>query len=114
MDSRWRIYYADGSTYDGSTTEDAMAAPVWGALVLKAEAQSNAIGYSIRTATFFVWENYEGLTPRWGAKDDLFGLSRYWNRQVGAQKVLVGEEVSDEIYQHARARAVDDGYLRKV
>lgn len=106
---KFRVYYVDGH-YDGETTEDAMNAPTMGALVVKQEAPSNRIGYSIRSAAFFCWEKKHQC---WGGKDDHFGLSRYWATEEGAQKVLQGQEVPDKIYQDARARAADDGYLRK-
>lgn len=106
----FRVYYSDGSTYTGKTTEDAMNAPTMGALVVKHEAPCNTTGYAIRSATFFCWETYPPGEGRWGAKDDLFGLCRYYQRQQGPQKVLIGEEVSDEIYQRARAQSIDDGY----
>ena len=107
---RFRVYYADGSHYDGETTEDAMNAPTMGALVVKQEAASNITGYSLRSSAFFCWEK---RSQSWGGKDDHFGLSRYWATEGGAQKVLQGQEVPDEVYQNARAKAVDDGYLRK-
>lgn len=110
----WRIYYSDGSTYDGDSTEEAMAAPTWGALVVKYYAPHNASGWALRTATFFCWETAPGFpAERWGAKDDLFGLARYYARQIGPQKVLIGEEVDDKLYQDTRAKAIDDGYLDK-
>ena len=107
---KFRIYYADGSHYDGETTKDAMGAPTMGALVVKQEAPSNITGYSLRSSAFFTWEKIPG---RWGGKDDHFGLSRYWATEEGAQKVLQGQEVDDKLYQDTRARAVDDGYLTK-
>ncbi len=109
----FRIYYSDGSTYDGATTDEAMNAPVMGALVVKEQAPSNVEGFSLRSATFFCWETYPGNTERWGAKDDLFGLCQYYAGQVGPQKVLIGVEVDDRIYQEARRQAVGDGYLDK-
>ncbi len=107
----FRIYYSDGSTYDGNCTEEAYRAPAVGALLVKQEALCNTGGYSIRSATFFCWETYPKDTLRWGGKEDLFGLARYYARQQGPQKVLIGEEVDDVLYQDARARAGSDGYL---
>ncbi len=106
----FRVYYADGTTFDGSGDDDAMAAPTMGALVVKHEAPCNATGHAIRSATFFCWETYPHGKGRWGGKDDLFGLCRYYQRQEGPQKVLIGEEVADEIYRRARAQAADDEY----
>ncbi len=113
----FRIYYEDGSIFEGEGTEDAMNAPTVGALVVKQEAPCNEIGWSIRSGTFFTWEKEVigewGSPERWGSKDDMVGLSTYYRKEKGAQKVLVGDEVSDEKYQKAKGRAVRDGYLNK-
>ncbi len=113
---RFRIYYKDGSHYDGEGTSDAMNAPTMGAIMVKQEAPSNLEGFSFRCSTFLCWEkaNKElGIPERWGGKDDLFGLSRYWATEKGAQKVLQGEEVDDKFFQDQKSMALADGYLDK-
>lgn len=105
---KFRIYYEDGSVYDGETTEDAMNAPTMGPLVVKQEAPSNANGFSLMCCAFFTWHKKYGV---WCGADDQYGLSRYWATEKGAQKVLQGQWVPDKVFQDARARAVDDEYL---
>ena len=111
---RFRIYYKDGTHYDGDGTKDAMNAPTMGAIVVKQEAPSNQNGFSLRCSTFFCWEKANkklGIPERWGGKDDIFGLSRYWATEEGEQKVLQGEEVDGRLFQDTKGRAIDDGYL---
>lgn len=111
---RFRIYYADGSTYDGNGTEDAMNAPTMGAIVVKQEAPSTVEGFHLRCSSFFCWEKADGRSPeRWGGKDDMFGLSRYWAMEQGAQKVLQGQEIDCAIFQNTKKIATEDGYLDK-
>ena len=109
---RFRIYYKDGTHYDGDGDEDAMNAPTMGALVVKQEAPSNLNGFSLRTSSFFCWEKKTDISPeRWGGKDDMFGLSRYWSTEKGPQKVLQGEEVDGKLFKDTKGRAIEDGYL---
>lgn len=117
---RWRLYYGDGSTYEGESDADAFAAPTMSAIILKQEAD-NPRGYSIRHGcTFFVWERI-GLSDgtileegRWGGKNDLIGLTHYWQTHQGPQKILVGIEIHDDTY-HAISKIADtDGCLCNV
>ncbi len=109
---KFRIYYKDGTHYDGDGTEDAMNTPTMGAVVVKQEAPCNSEGFALRNAAFFCWEKADGKSPeRWGGKDDMFGLSRYWATEEGAQKVLQGEEMDDYLFQRIKGQAIDDGYL---
>ncbi len=113
---KFRIYYKDRSSFTGDGTEDAMQAPTMGAIIVKQEAPSNVEGFQLRCSTFFCWEKANkklGIPERWGGKDDLFGLSRYWATEEGAQKVLQGEELDDKFFQDMRAFALDDKYLDK-
>ena len=113
---KFRIYYKDGTYYDGEGTEDAMNAPTMGALFLKQDAPCNVSGFSFRSPVFFCWEKVNkelGIPERWGGKDDVFGLVRYWATEKGAQKVLQGEEIDDGLYQDMKAKAQNDGYLDK-
>ncbi len=120
---KFRIYYKDGTHYDGDGTEDAMNAPTMGAIVVKQEAPNTVEGFHLRCSAFFCWEKATSWTDengstygspeRWGGKDDQFGLSRYWATEKGAQKVLQGEEVDCYLFQNTKGRAIDDGYLDK-
>ena len=112
--TKFRIYYKDGSTFDGDGTADAMNAPTMGAVVVKQEAPSTVEGFHLRCSVFFCWEKADSHSPeRWGGKDDQFGLSRYWATEKGAQKVLQGEEVDCDLFMNTKGRAIDDGYLDK-
>ncbi len=113
---KFRIYYKDGTSYDGDGTRDAMRAPTMGAIVVKQEAPNTPEGFHLRCSAFICWEKANkklGIPERWGGKDDIFGLSRYWATEKGAQKVLQGEEVDCYLFQNMKARAIDDGYLDK-
>lgn len=107
MALRWRIYYGEGSRYDGETEADAMAAPVLNVQLVKQEAD-NPRGYTLRHGcNFFCWER--APAPRWSGKSDLFGLQDYYGYHEGAQKVLIGREIYDDAYQAICRRAVAEG-----
>ena len=108
---RWRIYYGDGSVYDGLDEEDAWNAPVkpslLGVQVLKQEA-NNERGFTLRHGcTFYCWENEPEL--RWAGHDDQMGLAQYFLSMIGPQKILLGRELYDETYQEICRKAVADG-----
>lgn len=108
---RWRLYYGDGSVFDGSCEEDAWKAPVlpthYGIQIYKEEAD-NERGYSLRHGcTFYCWQNVP--VQRWGGHDDLFGLSQYLLSHQGPQKILLGREIYDGTYKEICRRAVNDG-----
>lgn len=114
---RWRLYYGDGSTFEGSGDEDAFAAPCISAIILKQEAD-NPRGYTLRhSCTFFVWERImlsDGTIlkeGRWGGKHDIFGLMHYFSTHQGPQKVLVGIEIHDDTYHTISKKSSSDGCL---
>lgn len=114
---KWRIYYGDGSTYDGESFEDAYNAPAVNAVILKQEAD-NWRGYSLRHGTyFFCWEHIvlsDGTVleeGRWSSKNDLFGLMDYYTYHKGPQKVLIGREIHDATYHEISRIADNDGCL---
>lgn len=114
---KWRIYYSDGSLLNGESSEDAYAAPTMGALLLK-QAADNWRGYSLRHGfVFLCWEHItlsDGTVleeSRWGGKDDLFGLTDYYARHIGPQKVLIGREIHDDTYHEISRIAAKDGCL---
>ncbi len=117
---KWRIYYGDGTTLDGETSEEAYAATPVGAVLLKQEAD-NWRGYSLRHGfVFLCWERITlsaGTVldeSRWGGKDDLFGLMDYYTCHTGPQKVLIGREIHDDTYQAISKGAALDGCLCDV
>lgn len=100
---KWRIYYGDGTTYDGETQEDAFNAPTKNVQLTKQEAD-NERGHSIRHGSdFHCWEGF-----RWGGKDRE-GLVDYIIHHQGPQKILLGREIHDETYQKICRQAVKDG-----
>ena len=108
---RFRIYYGDGSTYDGETQADAFAAPVLDVQIVKQEAD-NERGFTLRHGSnFYCWEDRP--VARWSGKGDVFGLQDYYGYQTGPQKVLIGREIYDDTYQEICRRAVADGPFEK-
>ena len=108
---RWRIYYGDGSVYDGASDEDAYHAPVLNVQILKQEAD-NERGFTLRHGcSFFCWEDKP--VPRWSGKSDVFGLQDYYSYKEGPQKVLIGREIYDETYQEICRQAVADGPFKE-
>ena len=117
---KWRLYYGDGSVYDGETDADAFNAPTLNVVILKQEDKtpSNGRGYTLRHGSVFLtWERIvlsDGTVldeSRWGGKDDVFGLMDYYGYHVGAQKVLPGREIHDETYKKICTIAASDGCL---
>lgn len=101
---RWRIYYGDGSTYEGETSEDAYNAPVLNVQIVMHEAD-NEFGFTLRHGcNFFCWEG-----SRWSGKGDVFGLQDYYGYHEGPQKVIIGREIYDDTYQEICRKAVKDG-----
>lgn len=114
---KWRLYYSDGSIYNGESDEEAYSVPSVGIQLVKQECD-NPRGYTLRhTANFYCWERIMRSTgeildeSRWGAKGDLFGLMNYYETQPGPQKVLVGIEIHDASYHDISRRAATDGCL---
>lgn len=109
---RFKIYYGDGSTYEGSGTEDAWKAPSGcgdkgGVQIVKQEAD-NERGFTLRHGcTFFCWE--ETPVQRWSGKQDEFGLADYLLYTQGPQRILLGREIHDDTYQNLSRRAVEEG-----
>lgn len=113
---KWRLYYGDGTTFDGESDDDAFKVPATGIILAKQDAE-NWRGYSIRRGTYFCWERIclsDGTVlddGRWGAKDDLFGLMDYYSTHRGPQKVLIGREIHDDVFIAISRVASGDGCL---
>ena len=104
---RFRIYYGDGSIYDGASQEDAFAALNLNVQLVKQEAD-NERGYTLRHGcNFYCWEDLP--VPRWSGKGDVFGLMDYYGYQKGPQKVLIGREIYDDTYKEICRKAVEEG-----
>ncbi len=107
---KFKIYYANCSTYEGETEEDAFKAPTVGVQLTKQEVIDSVRGYSLRHGcNFHCWEGF-----RWGGKSDIFGLMDYYTFHKGPQKVLIGREIHDDLYQKICRQAVKDGCFCKT
>ncbi len=117
---RWKIYYDDGSTCEGNTKEQAFAAPVKGVQLIKQEDQTLDPPYSTRHGhKWYTWERFRCSDPktipvkgwRWGAKYDDVGLADYLMHHEGAQKILIGREIHDQIFAEVMKRSKAEGCL---
>lgn len=92
----FRVYYADGTTYDG----DAMGAPALDALLI-VEKDADHGRRIVSGGDYFVWEG-----GRWWAVDQV-GMYTYLVR-TGPRRVLIGRMVSNEHYAETWRRAESD------
>ena len=107
---RWRIYYGDpgGMVYDGDCAAHAYRAPNLNVQVCKEENHNQECGYTVRHGcNFYCWE--DDPVGRWAGHDDMFGLFDYFGYHKGPQKVIMGREVYDEIYQRVIKSVHRDG-----
>jgi hypothetical protein len=93
---KWKIYYADGSTYAGN----AFDAPPTGVQVIA--QHSDSVGRNILCNHDYYW--WEG---RWFG-GDLAGLILYLIEHKGAQKVILGKFVADDVFHERMKQAVED------
>jgi hypothetical protein len=92
----WRIYYADGSTFDGDPYE----APGSGVIVI---IQRNPdVGFTLLRGRDWYW--YEG---HWFG-GDMAGLTLYCVDHKGPQKVLLGKFVGDRQFHDIIAKSLVD------
>ncbi len=117
---KWRLYYGNGSVFNGETEEEAFCVPTLNALILKQEVDTPSIprGYTIRhSCVAFCWENIplsDGTfsdETRWGGKSDWSGVFDYIGFRIGPQKIIIGREIHDETYQEISRLASSDGCL---
>ena len=117
---KWRLYYGDGSTCNGETTEEAFKVPTLTAIILKQAVDNpdNPRGYSLRHGCVaFCWENItlsDGtILPdcRWGGKSDWSGVFDYIGFRRGPQKIIIGREIHDDTYHEISKLADNDGCL---
>lgn len=102
---RWKIFYADGSTFsdrDGAPE----SAPGWGVLVVTQDDER--VGRAlVREADFYVFSErwyggWEGV--------DLVGLLDYLSHSRERCVVKLGRTVSNEVWNETLIRASDDDY----
>jgi len=99
---KWRIYYGDGTTFDGSV-EDAPGDNVQ-VIVQQSISHGRTIiagGRDFRGG-FYWWENDLG----WNVGDNI-GLILYLTRP-GWKKVVFGQTILDETYREIYGQAVSD------
>ncbi len=102
---KWRLYYSDGSTYDGNCEAHAMRAPRADVQMYKEQADHLHSGYSLRHGCAFVcW-----MGNRWSCRNDATGWTDYLIHKDGPQKILIGREVYDDLYQAVGRQADLDG-----
>ena len=100
----YRIYYADGSTYDSNQGKP-WEAPGLGVLVIVQEHRiQGERAYLQHMADYYVWKD-----NRWQGCD-LFYIWQYLlvNRTDFPKAVLAGETVINDIYTKAVCMAKDD------
>lgn len=94
----WRIYYGDGSTYDG----EPFAAP---SLNVQAIAQlDDEVGRHVIAGFDFYW--YEPSEDKWWG-GEAFGLWDYLSRP-GVRKVIFARTLLNEDYRAVFKRACED------
>ncbi len=117
---KYRVYYADGTTYDGDTQniEDVKNTPASRALIVKTETETRP-GFAMRYGCdFFGWckllksdGGWEGKYY-WSGMNDLIGLANYLYTMRGEMhKLLIGIEVADSHFQDVKDRALAEGCL---
>jgi len=97
----WRIYYADGSTFEGKPEN----APGLGVIVIVQKHKDTQIGsYLQHQSDYYVWA--EGYW--WGC--DLFRLWQYWfvQKYPHPKVSLAGETIKNELYDQIIRSAKDD------
>jgi hypothetical protein len=95
----WKIIYRDGSAYsdkDGPAFE----APATGVQVIL--QHSGSVGRNILANHDYYW-----FEDRWFG-GDLAGLILYLIEHKGAQKVILGKFVVDDVFHAAMKQAVED------
>ena len=92
----FRIYYADGTTFDG----DPFEAPSLDA-ILAVETDPDHGRRIVSGGDYMIWEN-----DRWWAVDHM-GMISYLLR-TGPRRVLIGRMLSNEAYRDIYIRADED------
>jgi hypothetical protein len=88
---KWRIYYADGSTYSGSTDKEAFNAKAIGVQAISVEAPKRNRGHGLVTG----YDMYLYKGDRWFGCDNA-GMYDYLMTYPGPNKVLFGRTMAKE------------------
>jgi len=96
---RWRIYYGDGSTYEG----DPFYAPAQNVIVIiRYGPNENALCHSISLRGYYVYKN--GM---WDICDEV----GYWDYMLNWKEpriAIFGRSLKDKIYELILAKAIQD------
>lgn len=103
---RFRIYYEDGSTYEGYGFEDAINAPTMRVQVCVNDRPSGSKNYSLQhSKDAYVWRDDGG----WYGVDSL-GLHEYWFERGKAKYAVFGGTMArTEEFHSCLNRALDEG-----
>ena len=103
---RWRIYYADGSTFS-DRDGDAFHAPPAGAEVIVIESPKAHAGFAAQYGKdnkgTYVWRD-----EQWSLVDE-FGFWDYMLMHIGPKAVVFGRSVHDDIFWNLVKRANAEG-----
>jgi hypothetical protein len=101
---KWRIYYADDSTYEGSTEKDAIKATAYGVEVIAIENSYRETGFGIVTGR----DAYLYKDGRfWGC--DEAGIWDHLYFYPGIKVILFGRTIDTDDYDKLVARALKEG-----
>lgn len=101
---RWRIYYADGATHDGSTDKEAWYAPAVGVICIAVEDVARSKGFGL-TAERNMYLYRDGRF--WGC--DEAGMWDYWFTHPGPKTVLFGRTIKTDNWNDIMQRAIKEG-----
>ena len=100
MERSFRIYYGDGTTYEG----DPFEAPGSNVQVVIVAWDGPRGWRKVQGKDFYLWMGYLG----WRGSD-MSGVIDYFHHYKGPQKVLLGRTIHDEVYQAISRRASAEG-----
>lgn len=97
---QWRVYYADGTTFDSSQGEP-RASPAYG-VVLIAQIGAGGSGELVSGSDYYIHEGGFWIGP------DLNGIVERLAHRVPADSLLIGRLVSPALWIEIRQRALND------
>jgi hypothetical protein len=101
----FRIYYDDGTTFEGKDEADAINAPACGVQIIAMENPAKSKGFGVlKSRDMYIWKQ-----DRFWACDES-GFWDYMFHQQGNRIVLFGRTVDDDNYNKIAARAINEGF----
>jgi hypothetical protein len=100
----WRIYYADGTTFDSSQGEPEDAPATRVIIIVQRHEDPQEHAYFVWMNDYYVWRN-----GRWYAVDYL-ALTMYWfiEKYDHPRASMAGETVANDVWQSTMAIAKED------